>query len=198
MKKKGGALEFIVGETRVEGIDGAPVAELRSVMVVVQRPPGASRAMARTGAARFHLGVGGEPLRGLVAGPVTRQALGLYAEASGDNNPLHIDTDFARRAGWSDVFAHGMMSAAFLARVVTQWAGQASLRCFSTRFVAVTHLADEVHCQARLTARVVRNGEPCASLELTAANQMGDVKVVGTAIVASPSAAREYILTGSD
>jgi acyl dehydratase len=197
-EKRGGALEFIVLETCVEGTDGAPVAELRSVMVVVQRPPGDGRHLSKTSPESLDLAPGGQHLPGLVAGPVSRQTLDRYAAASGDDNPLHIDTNYARRAGWPDVFAHGMWSAAHLARVVTQWADPASLRCFHTRFVAVTHLADEVHCQARVAGRSLRNGKPCASIELTACNQRGEVKVVGTAIVAGPWSGQDHIRPGDD
>ncbi len=42
--------------------------------------------------------------------PVDRTTLALFAGASGDHNPIHIDIDFARRAGMPDVFAHGMLA----------------------------------------------------------------------------------------
>ena len=31
--------------------------------------------------------------------PITRTMLALYAGASGDHNPIHIDIDFAKKAG---------------------------------------------------------------------------------------------------
>ena len=42
--------------------------------------------------------------------PISRYTLALYAGASGDHNPIHIDSDFAREASMPDVFAHGMLS----------------------------------------------------------------------------------------
>ena len=41
-----------------------------------------------------------------------RATLALFAGASGDHNPIHIDLDVARSAGLDDVFAHGMLSMA--------------------------------------------------------------------------------------
>jgi acyl dehydratase len=38
---------------------------------------------------------------------ITRAMLALYAGASGDHNPIHIDSDFAKAAGFPDVFAQG-------------------------------------------------------------------------------------------
>ena len=51
----------------------------------------------------------GDVLPPLSLPPVTRATLALYAGASGDHNPIHIDVDFARAAGMPDVFAHGML-----------------------------------------------------------------------------------------
>ena len=51
--------------------------------------------------------------------PVNRTTLALYCGASGDHNPIHVDLDFARKSRMDDVFAHGMLSAAYLGRLLT-------------------------------------------------------------------------------
>ena len=56
--------------------------------------------------------------------PISRYTLALYAGASGDHNPIHIDSDFAKAAGMPDVFAHGMLSMAYLGRMLTDWQPQ--------------------------------------------------------------------------
>ena len=48
--------------------------------------------------------------------PISRTTLALYGGASGDHNPMHIDIDYAKAAGESDVFAHGMLVMAYLGR----------------------------------------------------------------------------------
>lgn len=58
----------------------------------------------------------GDTLPVLKLPPVDRKTLALFAGASGDHNPIHIDLDFARRAGLPDVFAQGMLGMAWLAR----------------------------------------------------------------------------------
>ena len=60
----------------------------------------------------------GDQLPALQLGPVDRTTLALFGGASGDHNPIHIDLDFARKAGMKDVFAHGMLSMAFLGRLM--------------------------------------------------------------------------------
>ncbi|GCB03579.1 MaoC/PaaZ C-terminal domain-containing protein [Ralstonia sp. SET104] len=128
----------------------------------------------------------GDLLPGLVAGPITRHTLGVYAGASGDYNPLHIDADVARQAGMTDVIAHGMLSAAYLARVINRWVDQAALRHLGVRFVAITHLGDTVCCQAKVTGKFVQDEENRVELELTARNQAGQIKLTGSAVVALP------------
>ena len=82
--------------------------------------------------------------------PISRTTLALYAGASGDHNPIHIDSDFARKAGMPDVFAHGMLSMAYLGRMLTNWQPQARLRKFGSRFAAITRLQDVVTCTGRV------------------------------------------------
>jgi acyl dehydratase len=54
---------------------------------------------------------------------LTRATLVEYAGASGDFNPIHWNEKFAKEVGLPDVIAHGMLTMAEAARVVTDWAG---------------------------------------------------------------------------
>lgn len=116
--------------------------------------------------------------------PITRQTLALYAGASGDHNPIHIDSDFARQAGMGDVFVHGMLSMAYLGQVLTNWAPQTAIREFKTRFIAITHVRDQLTCRGIVTEISKGDGETCVRLQLTATNQQGETKLVGEALVA--------------
>ncbi len=100
----------------------------------------------------------GDPLPPLLLPPVTRTTLALFAGASGDHNPIHIDIDFARAAGMPDVFAHGMLSMAWLGRLLTTWAPQQALREFDVRFSAMTRVGerDHLHRPRRGKARARR------------------------------------------
>ena len=46
--------------------------------------------------------------------PITRATLAYFCGASNDHNPVHVDSDYARAVGKDDVFAHGMLSMAYL------------------------------------------------------------------------------------
>lgn len=126
----------------------------------------------------------GDEIPGLEFPPVNRAMLALFAGASGDHNPIHIDTDFARRAGMTDVFAQGMLGMAWLARVITEWAPQSSLRRLDARFLAVTHLGNAIRCGGRVVEKLEFEGERCLRIELQSANQFGQSKIVGEALVA--------------
>ena len=117
--------------------------------------------------------------------PLTRTTLALYAGASGDHNPMHIDSDFARAAGVPDVFAHGMLSMAWLGRLLTNWAPQRDLREFSVRFSALTHVGERIVCTGRITEKIERDGERLIRVAVTTANDAGEVKLSGEALIAA-------------
>lgn len=119
----------------------------------------------------------------IVFGPITRTTLALYAGASGDHNPIHIDSDFAREAGAPDVFAHGMLSFGVLARVVAEWAGQDAVRQFGVRFASITQVGDTIACSARVIEPVEFEGAPCLRLAVEAKAQDGRTTLVGEGIV---------------
>ena len=64
----------------------------------------------------------GDELPGLQV-RVTRAGLVRYAGASGDFNPIHWSERVAREVGLPDVIAHGMLTMALAARLVTAWVG---------------------------------------------------------------------------
>ena len=128
----------------------------------------------------------GDTLPALQLAPVDRQTLALFAGASGDHNPVHIDIDFARKAGMPDVFAHGMLGMAWLGRLLTTWAPQAQLRKFDARFQGITHLGNAVTCSGKVLEKLEVNGERCVRLAVHSRNQFGQTKITGEALIALP------------
>ena len=128
----------------------------------------------------------GDELPPLVPPPLTREQLALHADASNDRNPIHTDVAYARAVGLPDVVAHGMLSMAWLGRLVTNWAPQRDLREFSARFSAITHVGERIVCTGRITEKIERDGERIVRIAVTAANEAGEVKVSGDAYLALP------------
>ncbi|WP_199236541.1 MaoC family dehydratase [Ramlibacter sp. WS9] len=128
----------------------------------------------------------GDTLPPLQLPPISRLALALYCGASGDHNPIHVDTDFAKSAGVPDVFAHGMLSAAWLGRLLTNWVPQSAIRSLDVRFAAITQVGETITCTGKVTEKFEDQGQRLARLQLTTSNQDGTVKLNGEALVAWP------------
>ena len=125
----------------------------------------------------------GDELPVLDLPPIDRTRLALFAGASGDHNPIHIDIDFARKAGMPDVFAHGMLGMAWLGRLLTRWAPQSRLRRYDVRFQGITHLGNAIRCSGRVAEKLEHNGEKCVRVEIRSENQFGQAKIVGDALI---------------
>jgi acyl dehydratase len=128
----------------------------------------------------------GDTLPALQLPPITRLALALYCGASGDHNPIHLDTDFAKSAGMPDVFAHGMLSAAWLGRLLTDWVPQSAIRSLDVRFAAITQVGETITCSGKVTEKFESNGQRLVRLQVATANQDGVTKLTGEALVAWP------------
>lgn len=128
----------------------------------------------------------GDELPTLQLPAVDRTTLALFAGASGDHNPIHIDLDMARRAGMPDVFAQGMLGMAWVGRLITGWAPQSQLRRFDARFQGITHMGNAMRCSGRVVEKLEHDGERCVRIMLQSANQFGQAKIVGEALVALP------------
>ena len=88
-----------------------------------------------------------------LARAVTRDDIRAYAEASGDRNPLHLDGDAARAAGFDDVIAHGMFTMGHMATCVVAWAGEgAFVERISAQFRAPVQTGDTIITGGRVKA----------------------------------------------
>ncbi len=119
------------------------------------------------------------------AGPASRWVLAMFAGGSGDHNPMHIDSDFAKIFGREDVFAQGMLSMAYLAQFVRQQAPQEKLRNFKARFTAITPVNANIKCEGRVLEHVTVDGEPRVRIGLRTSIDDGTVTMEGEAVIAT-------------
>jgi acyl dehydratase len=89
-----------------------------------------------------------------------------------------------KKAGMPDVFAHGMLSMAYLGRMLTNWQPQAQLRKFGNRFATITQLQDVITCTGKVVDLIELNGETLARCEIQAAKASGEQTLLGEALVA--------------
>ena len=58
---------------------------------------------------------------------ITQKDINLYAEASGDFNPIHIDETFAAQTPLGGTIAHGMLILAYISEMMTTAFGKSWL-----------------------------------------------------------------------
>jgi acyl dehydratase len=96
---------------------------------------------------------------------VTREDVRAYADASGDQNPLHQDDDVARTVGFSGIIAHGMFTMGHLGACVAAWAGDpANVVRLSAQFRAPVFMGEEIVAGGRV--RSLDEGTHSAVAEL--------------------------------
>ncbi|MBB3014155.1 MaoC/PaaZ C-terminal domain-containing protein [Cupriavidus alkaliphilus] len=111
--------------------------------------------------------------------PISRTTLALFAGASGDHQPTHLDIDAARAKGRDDVIVHGMLMMAYLGRMLTNLVPQEKIRSYSAQFIATTPVQAAPICTGRVVA--IENG--LATLELAMTLDNGTTVVRGEAVV---------------
>lgn len=138
----------------------------------------------------------GDLLSPLVKPPITQEQLQLYAHASGDSNPIHLNEEAAHRVGLDSVIAHGMLSMAFLGQFVTQQIAdtpEAYLAHLQVRFLNMVRLGDTLSCLGVVKAHSTDNGHALVTVECWAQNQKGEKVTTGEAVVAIPIATQEKV-----
>jgi MaoC like domain len=121
----------------------------------------------------------GEEIPELVKQPTTRQLV-QYAGAQGDFYEIHYDQDFARGVGLPGVILHGLLKAAFLGQLVTDWLGdEGTLEAFEVSYRGI----DQPGRPYRGRGRVTKVDGDRAELEVWGEDPDGNRTTVGSAIV---------------
>src|SRR5499433_4298697 len=140
-----------------------------------------SRSAEGNGMRRFYEDVKeGQDLPAFVVENLTRTDLVRYAGASGDFNPIHHDEGFARSAGNPTVFGHGMLTAGFVGRCVTDYVGIANLRRYKVRFATRVWPGDTITCTGKVTNKLEQDGERLIEGDLIVINQKGEPAIRGS------------------
>lgn len=112
---------------------------------------------------------------------IDRNLLKRYADASGDQNPIHQNEEFAKSVGLPNVIAHGMLTMGLVGQYVADWAGgSAQIKEFSARFTkpVIVPANQVVHLVVRATiGEIFPDGRIRLDLNATSAG----VKVLGMA-----------------
>ena len=111
---------------------------------------------------------------------INRALVKSYADASGDQNPIHQNEEFALSVGLPNVIAHGMLTMALVGKYLTDLAGgSAKVLEFSARFTKPVIIPAGVDVDLTVSATVTDVSDGKASISLAATSQ--GVKVIGLA-----------------
>jgi acyl dehydratase len=111
---------------------------------------------------------------------INRDLVKRYADASGDQNPIHQNEEFALAVGLPNVIAHGMLTMALAGKYLTDLAGgSAKILEFSARFTKPVIVPAGVDVDLTVTASVTEVSDGKATISLAATSQ--GVKVLGLA-----------------
>lgn len=111
---------------------------------------------------------------------IDRAMLKAYADASGDQNPIHQNEEFAVSVGLPNVIAHGMLTMALVGKYVTDWSGgSATVKEFGARFIkpVIVPLGEKVDLTINATVSEIEGNQIKLDLVATSAG----IKVLGMA-----------------
>ena len=111
---------------------------------------------------------------------VDRALLKQYADASGDQNPIHQNEEFALSVGLPNVIAHGMLTMALVGKYVSDFAGgSANVLEYGARFIkpVIVPAGQKVDLTVSASVTEVSDGKVSISLSATSAG----IKVLGMA-----------------
>jgi 3-hydroxybutyryl-CoA dehydratase len=122
---------------------------------------------------------------------ITEEDVQAFAALTGDENPVHLDEEYAKTTRFGRRVAHGMLGASLISAVLgNQLPGQGSVYLSQTlQFVAPVFPGDTV--TARVTVTRVREDKPIVTLETTCSNQRGEPLIKGEAVILLQSTASQ-------
>ena len=110
---------------------------------------------------------------------INRELLVEYANASGDQNPIHQDEGFAKSVGLPDVIAHGMFTMALAGKYLSEISGSQSVLEFSAKFIKPVVVPAGADVSLIISGKVSDVSDGVAKIDLLAI--CNDVKVLGMA-----------------
>ena len=108
---------------------------------------------------------------------ITEKDIGQFAEVSGDDNPVHLDEEFARKTLFGGRIAHGVIAISLISAAVAKFPGLVILISHSSRFLRPVRIGDTITATAEVTG--TRKDKGIVSLKTTCANQDGKLVVEG-------------------
>ena len=125
---------------------------------------------------------------------ITRENINLYAEASHDFNPIHIDEEFARNTPFGGTIAHGMLILAYVSQMMTNAFGRSWLAGgkLNVRFKAPARPGDVITVSGKIRKLDKSEEHTLADCEILCSTQEGETVITGEAKVEVKSNKNSY------
>lgn len=116
---------------------------------------------------------------------ITQKDINLYAEASGDFNPIHVNEAFAAQTPLGGTIAHGMLILAYMSEMMTEAFGESWLEGgkLSVRFKAPARPNDTITTSGKIDSIEHKEGIPHVNCSIESCNQKGETVITGGAVV---------------
>jgi 3-hydroxybutyryl-CoA dehydratase len=116
---------------------------------------------------------------------ITQEKINLYAEASGDFNPIHVDESFAATTPLGGTIAHGMLNLAYVSEMMTSafgrnWLAEGKLRA---KFKEPACPGDTLTINGKIGCVEKKDDVSYANCSFECFNQKGETIVTGETIV---------------
>lgn len=117
---------------------------------------------------------------------ISEADISMFAEITGDKNPLHTSKEFAAKTKFGELIAHGMMTAGLISAVLgMQLPGPGTIYLSQTlKFLAPVKIGDEITARVEIVEVI---SERRLRLQTQCLNQRAEVVLDGEAIVVPPS-----------
>ena len=119
---------------------------------------------------------------------IAQEHVQLYAEASGDHNPLHLDAEFAAKTEFGRPIAHGMLALGLICEAMARsfgrhWLNGGGLRA---RFKGPVYVGEEVSIHGEVSRELIEGGQRRLSCNVALRNSKGEDVVTAVATVPLP------------
>ncbi|MFH1651726.1 MAG: MaoC family dehydratase [Chloroflexota bacterium] len=112
---------------------------------------------------------------------ITEKDVRMFAEVSGDFNPVHLDEAFAQKTMFQGRIAHGVLAISLISAAMAKLPGLVILLSHQSRFLKPVRIGDTITAAGEATS--VRKDKGIVVMRNTCTNQDGETVVEGETTV---------------
>jgi len=108
-----------------------------------------------------------------------------YADISGDHNPIHLNSDYAKDTIFNHTIAHGMLLISSISEMMLlnfnyQWTESGKLKI---KFRNPLYVGESMNCKGKITKIETDNDRTLVTSEVMCTNEEGKILISGIATI---------------